>query len=130
MRWKLLVLVPLIAAIVACGAWSLLIVIVMGPVRPSEPHDWLYLAGSTTHWLVLASAGVPLAMAGFAGFFIYRHTSRTRKTQVVLTVLVALHMSIAACLPATSLFPAIARIHPPPTRLCHHYSSPTRHLYL
>src|SRR5258708_157247 len=113
MRWKLLVLVPLIAAIVACGAWSLLIMIVMGPVRPSEPHDWLYLAGSTTHWLVLASAAVPLAMAGFAGFFIYRHTSRRRKTQAVLTVLLALLLSIAACLTGTRLFPANVPIDRP-----------------
>jgi len=115
MRWKLLVLVSVVAAIVACGAWSLLIMIIMGPVRPLQPHEWLYLAATTTHWLLLASTAAPLTMAGFAGFFIYRHTSRRRKTQAVLAVLLTLLLSVAACLTATRLFPANVPIDPPTT---------------
>jgi uncharacterized membrane protein HdeD (DUF308 family) len=69
--------------------------------RPIQPHDWL----------LLASAAVPLAMAGFAGFFIYRHTARRRKTQAVLTVLLTLFLSIAACLSATRLFPNTITIY-------------------
>jgi hypothetical protein len=110
MRWKLLVLVSLVAALIACGVWSLLIMIIFGhSVRPIQPHDWL----------LLASAAVPLAMAGFAGFFIYRHTARRRKTQAVLTVFLTLLLSIAACLAAIRLFPntiTIYRDHGGPRR--------------
>lgn len=102
MRWKLLLLVSLIAALVACGAWSLLIMIIFGhSARPMQPHDWL----------LLASAAVPLAMAGVAGFFIYRHTSRRRKTQAMLTILLTLLLSIAACLATTKLFPNTITIY-------------------
>ncbi len=101
MRWKLLVLVSFVAALVACGVWSLLIMIIFGSARPIQPHDWL----------LLASATVPLAMAGFAGFFIYRHTARRRKTQAVLTVLLTVLLAIAACLSATRLFPDTITIY-------------------
>ncbi len=101
MRWKLLLLVSLVAAIIACGAWSLVIMIIFGSVRPIQPHDWL----------LLASAAVPLALAGFAGFFTYRHTARRRKSQAVLTVLLALLLSTAACLSATRLFPNTITIY-------------------
>jgi uncharacterized membrane protein len=109
MRWKLLVLVSFVAALVACGVWSLLIMIIFGSERPIQPHDWL----------LLASAAVPLALAGFAGFFVYRHTARRRKTQAVLTVLLTLLLSIAACVTATRLFPntiTIYRDHGGPVR--------------
>jgi peptidoglycan/LPS O-acetylase OafA/YrhL len=96
MRWKLLVLVSLVAALVACGAWSLFMMIVFAySVRPIQPHGWVFLA----------SAALPLVMAGFAGFFTYRHTARRRKTQAVLTVLLTLLLSVAACFSATRLFP-------------------------
>jgi cytochrome bd-type quinol oxidase subunit 2 len=102
MRWKLLVLVSFVAALIACGVWSLLIMIIFGhAVRPIQPHDWI----------LLASAAVPLAMAGFAGFFIYRHTARRRKTQAVLTVFLTLLLSIAACLAAIRLFPNAITIY-------------------
>jgi ABC-type transport system involved in multi-copper enzyme maturation permease subunit len=101
MRWKLLALVSLVAALIACGIWSLLIMIIFGSVRPIQPHDWL----------LLASAAVPLALAGFAGFFIYRHTARRRKTQAVLTILLTLLLSVAACLSATRLFPNTITIY-------------------
>src|SRR5712691_6374681 len=104
MRWKLLFLVSFVAAFVACGVWTLLIMIIFGSVRPLQPQDWHFVNG-TAHWLLLASAAVPPAMAGFAGFFVYRHTARRRKTQAVFTVLLALFLSIAACFAATRLFP-------------------------
>ncbi|HBB96798.1 MAG TPA: hypothetical protein DC054_15580 [Blastocatellia bacterium] len=99
MRWKLLVLVSLVAALIACGTWSLLIMIIFGSARPIQPS------------LLLASTVVPLALAGFAGFFIYRHTARRRKTQAILTILLTLLLSIAACLSATRLFPKTITIY-------------------
>jgi uncharacterized BrkB/YihY/UPF0761 family membrane protein len=102
MRWKLLVLVSFVAALVACGVWSLLIMIIFGhSVRPIQPHDWL----------LLASAAVPLALAGVAGFFVYRHTARRRRTQALLTALLTLFLAIAACLAATRLFPNTITIY-------------------
>ena len=102
MRWKLLVLVSLVAALVACGIWSLLMTIMFGySNRLIQPH----------YWLLLAIAAVPPLMSGVGGFFIYRHTARRRKTQAMLTVLLTLLLSIAACLAATRLFPNAITIY-------------------
>lgn len=102
MRWKLLVLVSFVTALVACGIWSLFIMIIFGSARLIQPHEWL----------LLASSAVPLALAGSAGFFIYRHTARRRKTQALLTILLTLLLSIATCLSATRLFPNTITIYP------------------
>jgi uncharacterized membrane protein HdeD (DUF308 family) len=75
--------------------------IIFGSERPIQPHGWL----------LLASAAVPLTLAGFAGFFVYRHTARRRKTQAVFTAILALFLSIAACFAATRLFPNTITIY-------------------
>src|SRR5437588_12762889 len=101
MRWRLLVLVSVVAALVAAGVWCLLMMIIFGSVRPIQPHDSL----------LLASAVVPLGMSVFAGIFIYRHTSRKRKTQASVAVLLTLLLSITTCSIATRLFPHTITIY-------------------
>jgi hypothetical protein len=95
MRWKLLVLVSLAAALFACGLWSALAIGAFGTARELASHGWF----------LLASAIVPLAIAGYAGVFVYRHTARRRKTQAVLTVIVALFITVGTYFVASLLFP-------------------------
>lgn len=95
MRWKLLVLVSVVAAIAACGIWSGIAVATFGSARALARHDRL----------LLASALVPLAVAGVAAFFVYRHTSRRRKTQALVTLLFALLLTVGVYLMASQIFP-------------------------
>jgi len=41
-------------------------------------------------WRLLGSLTIPVVVAIFAGFFVYRHTARKRKTQAVMTLLLSL----------------------------------------
>ena len=95
MRWKLLVIVPFAAALIF-GLWSALIIGVYGSARDLARNDWI----------LLSSAVVPLAVAASSGVFVYRHTSRRRKTQATLTVILTLLLALATYLAASQMFPA------------------------
>jgi cytochrome bd-type quinol oxidase subunit 2 len=95
MRWKLLVIASLAAALVACGLWSAFAIGLFGTARDLARHDWL----------LPASALVPLAIAGYAGVFVYRHTGRRRKTQAVFAVILALFLTAATYFGASLIFP-------------------------
>jgi len=95
MRWKLLVTASLAAALLAFGLWSALAIGAFGTARELARHDWL----------LLASALVPLGIAAYAGVFVYRHTARRRKTQAVVTVIVALFLTVATYFAASQVFP-------------------------
>jgi cytochrome bd-type quinol oxidase subunit 2 len=95
MRWKLLVITSLAAALLAGGLWSALAIGAFGTARELASHGWF----------LLASAVVPLAIAAYAGVFVYRHTARRRKTQAVLTVIVALFITGGTYFVASLLFP-------------------------
>jgi len=95
MRWKLLVLASLAAALIGCALWCALTIGIFGPAAALARNDWLLLGSSV----------VPLSVAGVAGFFVYRHTARRRKTQAVVTVLLALLFTPLAYLAAWSLLP-------------------------
>jgi hypothetical protein len=103
MRWKLLVIASLIAALLALGLWSALVIGAFGTARKLASHGWF----------LLASAMVPLAIAVYAGVFVYRHTSRRRKTQAVVTVIVALFLTVGAYVAAAQVFPDRLAIPPP-----------------
>src|SRR5437899_2790175 len=94
MRWKLLVIASFAAALVACGLWSALAIGAFGTASKLAGHGWL----------LLASAIVPLAVAVYAGVFVYRHTSRRRKTQAVVTVILALFLTAGAYVAAAQVF--------------------------
>jgi cytochrome bd-type quinol oxidase subunit 2 len=95
MRWKLLVIASLAAAIIGCGLWSALVIGIFGTARALARNDWL----------LLASAIVPLAIAVYSGVFVYRHTARRRKTQATFTVILALLLTLGTYLVASQLFP-------------------------
>jgi amino acid transporter len=108
MRWKLLVLVSTIASLVAFGLWFMSVDFFFGSDRPVQ-RGTLFL---------LATLIIPIAVAVFAGIFLYRRTSRRRKTQAVMTVLLTLLLAAGIHFAGERLFPAwldIARpCHRPP----------------
>jgi cytochrome bd-type quinol oxidase subunit 2 len=80
MRWKLLLLASLVAAILGFGLWCALTLVLFGTAAELARHDWIFLASSL----------LPLALAVFSGIFVYRHTSRRRKTQAILSAILTM----------------------------------------
>jgi hypothetical protein len=95
MRWKLLFLASVAAAVLGVGLWSLFAIICFGNARDLARHDWI----------LQASALIPLGLTTYAGIFVYRHTARRRKTQAMLTVLFSCLLTPAVYLAACSLLP-------------------------
>jgi hypothetical protein len=96
MRWKLLVLVSFVAALVASASWFLLIIMFFGgTVAILAPKGGLWPLT-----LIL-----PFVLAILAAFFVYRHTSRRRKTQAAITVLAVLMLTALASLTVLRLQP-------------------------
>jgi L-lactate permease len=103
MRWKLLVLASLAAAVLGIGLWSLFAIIFFGTARELARHD-----------LILSMSGLlPLALIVYAGIFVYRHTARRRKTQAVITIVVSLLIAPLIYLGASSVLPG--RLYVPRT---------------
>ncbi len=95
MRWKLLVLASVAAAVLGVGIWSLFAIIFFGTARELARHDWI----------LLMSALIPLVISAYAGVFVYRHTARRRKTQATVTIALALLLAPIFYLTAWSIFP-------------------------
>ena len=94
MRWKLLIIVSLAAAIIGCGLWSALAIGIFGTARALARNDWF----------LLASTIIPLAVSAYSGVFVYRHTARRRKTQATLTVILALLLTLGTYLVVSQVF--------------------------
>jgi len=95
MRWKLVVLASLAAAVFGIVLWSLFAIIFFGTARELARHD-----------LTLGlSVLIPLALTAYAGIFVYRHTARRRKTQAAATIALALLLAPIFYLAASSIFP-------------------------
>jgi hypothetical protein len=86
LRWKLLVVTSLAAAVAGAGGSYGLIYTVLYVSRQNRP---------STFTLFLLAEVFPVAASIFAGIFVYRHTARRRKLQVFLTVLLTLTLSQA-----------------------------------
>jgi uncharacterized membrane protein len=93
-RWKLLIITSLVAALFNAGGMRAL-------------AYWMRGSSTTTRALspgVLAGVVfIPLVVTTLACIFVYRHTARRRKLQAALTVLFAL-VSTCAALFASRLF--------------------------
>ena len=85
MRWKLLLIVPLAAAIVGGGLTLLALLFLSESFRSANSR------------LILAVA-IPAAAIIYSSIFVYRHTARRRALQAALTAFVA------ACLIALIFF--------------------------
>ena len=95
MRWKLVMIVSLIAAIVAFCLWEISIAAIFGGIRSIQLQNRL----------VLASVLIPLGIACLSGVFLYRHTARKRKTQAVIGALLALLLFVFAYFGGSAAFP-------------------------
>jgi hypothetical protein len=94
MRWKLLVSVSFVAALLALGLWSAITIAAFGSARVLAQNDWL----------LLGSLVIPLGVTTFAGVFVYRHTAKRRKLQVLITTVLVLLLTAASYLVASGLF--------------------------
>ena len=85
MRWKLLVIASIVAALVACGLWSAFTLVFFQSPTESAAHGWF----------LLVSTLMPLMVAVSVGLFIYRHTAKRRKLQALLTAILTLLLTVA-----------------------------------
>jgi hypothetical protein len=81
MRWKLLLIVSLIAGLVGSGATIAIIIFLLGSTRRLEP--------GSVDIIAFAPLIIPIAMIIVASIFVYRHTARRRKLQAMMTALLS-----------------------------------------
>ena len=86
MRWKLLLLASLVAAVLSFGLWCALTIALFGTAAELARHDWI----------LLLSFLLPLGLAIYAGVFVYRHTARRRKTQALMTAILTILLASLA----------------------------------
>ncbi|HLL70013.1 MAG TPA: hypothetical protein VK363_01195 [Pyrinomonadaceae bacterium] len=87
MRWKLLIITSLVAALVGAGGCLALVYWMRGVA--ADPL-------SAPPSLMAALVILPLVIFTLAGIFVYRHTARRRKLQAVATVFLSLILTLAA----------------------------------
>lgn len=106
MRWKLVTLASLLAALVGAG----------GCVAAERFLDAPARGPTQAGWVAAATLVVPVAAITFASVFVYRHTSRRRTLQAAATALLAALLTLTALLvgslltrrPTPELLPAPA----------------------
>ena len=81
MRWKLLLIVSLVAGLVGSLATLAIIIFLLGSNRR--------LAPGSVDFIAFFPLIIPLAMIIAASIFVYRHTARRRKLQAMLTALLS-----------------------------------------
>lgn len=86
MRWKLLIVASLLAAVVGAGVCLTAAYFLLDPAR----------SVSSSGWIAAATLLVPLAATTYATIFVYRHTARRRTLQTVATALLALMLTLTA----------------------------------
>jgi amino acid transporter len=109
MRWKLLIITSLAAAIVGAGGMLGLALGLTGSARRPTTLD-IYVI------LILL---VPLAAVFFASFFVYRHTARWRKAQALSTALLSILLTLTILIAGSMLLartPSEQGPPAPPTR--------------
>jgi hypothetical protein len=84
MRWKLLIITSLVAAVVGAGGSLGLALGLTGSTRRPAALD-IY---------VILTLLFPLAAVFFASFFVYRHTARWRKSQALSTALLSILLTL------------------------------------
>ena len=109
MRWKLLIITSLAAAIVGAGGTLGLALGLMGSARRPTSLD-VY---------VILLLLVPIAAVFFASFFVYRHTARWRKVQALSTALLSILLTLTLLIAGSMLLaraPSEQGPPAPPTR--------------
>ncbi|HKS26802.1 MAG TPA: hypothetical protein VJS44_03235 [Pyrinomonadaceae bacterium] len=93
MRWKLLIITSLVAAIVGAGGSLALALGLTGTARRPAALD-IY---------VILMLIVPVLAVFFATLFVYRHTARWRKAQALSTALLSILLTLTMLI-AGSMF--------------------------
>ncbi len=106
MRWKLLMIVSLVATLVGAGAMLGIIFGVFHSTRRLVNFD-LYVIGTLL---------IPLAAIIIASIFVYRHTSRRRKLQALITALLTSLLTLTILIAASILFHSRTPAPAPATR--------------
>lgn len=105
MRWKLLIITSLLAALVGAGATLGLALGLTGSTRRPATFD-LY---------VLLTLMAPAAAIFFASFFVYRHTARWRKAQALSTAMLSILLTLTILVAASMLTARAPSEQGPPT---------------
>jgi hypothetical protein len=106
-RWKLLIITSLVAAILSAGGIYALVYLMEGWSRPLSAQPGL----------IAGVIGSPLLLGILATIFVYRHTARRRKLQAMLTALISIILTVAVLIFAQIFLsrPADGRRELPPT---------------
>ena len=104
MRWKLLIITSLVAAIVGAAGTLGLALWLTGSTRRPAAID-LY---------VMLTFLVPAASVFFASFFVYRHTARWRKAQALSTALLSIFLTLAMLIASSIYLSPIPEEQGPP----------------
>ncbi|HEX8423609.1 MAG TPA: hypothetical protein VF634_09360 [Pyrinomonadaceae bacterium] len=110
MRWKLLIITSLVAALLSVGGMY-----VFAYLMKTDPID---NGGQFT-----LSAGfiiIQLAFDALAAVFVYRHTARRRKLQAALTVLLSLVLAATIFTIAQIIFRRALEVRPRAFATMHH----------
>ena len=86
MRWKLLIIAPLLAALVGAGSCA------------AALRLFSNSGGALPTWAAVAALVAPVACVVFATVFVYRHTARRRTLQAAATALLASLLTLTALL--------------------------------
>lgn len=95
MRWKLLIITSLVAALVSAGGMHALIYWTTAYVTPLSQHPYV----------ITGLFIMPFVVATLASIFVYRHTARRRKLQATVTALLSIILTIAALLIIAQILP-------------------------
>ncbi|HEX8748383.1 MAG TPA: hypothetical protein VF717_14500 [Pyrinomonadaceae bacterium] len=105
MRWKLLIITSLVAAVVGAGGSLGLALGLTGSTKRPATLD-IY---------VILMLLVPVAAVFFASFFVYRHTARWRKAQAFSTALLSIFLTLTIIITGSLLLaPAPSEREGPP----------------
>lgn len=104
MRWKLLIITSVAAALVGVGGSAGLLYLLTGSAAPSRQPGLV----------ALGPLLFPLVVITFACVFVYRHTARRRKTQAAATAIISLALTLAVFFATTFYIVCCA---PPPRPL-------------
>src|SRR5262245_47286457 len=96
MRWRLIAIVSLVCGLCGFILWE--IVIAVWIARSPRP----VVTGNS---LLVITSFIPFLSAAIAGFFDYRHTSRRRKLQALLSILIALMITTGSYFLGSRLLP-------------------------
>jgi|SRR5215471_12571226 len=95
MRWKLLVIIVVVATMVGFGGWVVFTIGTSGTATNlARQKLWFSL-----------SLLIPILIAIFSAIFIYRHTARRRKLQAILAAVLVIALILISYIIGSTLVP-------------------------